>query len=353
VGRGLVRYGAAVLGVVSATVIQGALSPFLPPSQFLFFYPAIFVIARFAGLGPGVLAVLLSACSIAFFFLPPSLSVTIGSSRDKLDLGIFILLALAVTFMLDRLQNAMRTRDHALRVAQKASAGLADQQALREEFVAVVTHDMRTPISTIRLGLQAALRHRTGAEDAVVVPAKTLDRMHRCADRLAAMVAELLDASQVELSQLKLDRAEVDLGRFVAELVEEMRPSLRGHAVVTELPNRPVAASVDSRRLAQVVTNLLDNASKYSRPESTIHVAVSEEEGGPELTVTDEGPGIAVNDVPKLFDRFYQARRTREHKGGLGLGLYIAKGIVDAHGGRLSVDSAQGKGSTFRIALPR
>ena len=216
----------------------------------------------------------------------------------------------------------------------------------------MITHDLRSPIATLCLALQAALRNRVGAEHAVQVSAASLERMFRSAQRLGEMVGELLDASRVELCKLRLDRKEVDLGRFVAELVEEVRPSLSGHAVVTDLPSRPVAASVDPRRIAQVVTNLLDNASKYSRPESTIHVAVREDCDGAKLTVTDEGPGIASVDLPKLFDRFFQSRRAREQKGGLGLGLYITKGIVDAHGGRLSVDSAQGVGSTFRVALP-
>ncbi len=225
-------------------------------------------------------------------------------------------------------------------------------EELREEFVAVITHDLRSPIATICLGLQAALRHCAGPKDVVQVSATSIERMHRSAQRLGEMVGELLDASRVELSKLKLERKEVDLGRFVEELIEDVRPSLRGRAVVTDLPSHPVAASIDPRRLAQVVTNLLDNASKYSRPESTIHVAVREDRGGAELTVKDEGPGIASADLPKLFDRFFQARRAREQRGGLGLGLYITKGIVDAHGGQLSVDSAQGLGSTFRVALP-
>jgi signal transduction histidine kinase len=226
-------------------------------------------------------------------------------------------------------------------------------QELREEFVAVITHDLRSPIATISLGLQSALRHRTGRPgDVVQVPSLSLERMYRSAQRLGEMVGELLDASRVELSKLKLDRKEVDLGRFVAELVEDVRPSLRGRAVVTDVPSHPVAASIDPDRLAQVVTNLLDNASKYSRPESTIHVAVREDGGSAELTVKDEGPGIPSADLPRLFDRFFQARGARAQKGGLGLGLYITKGIVDAHGGQLSVDSAQGLGSTFRVALP-
>ena len=343
------RYALAVLVVVAATLIQLALLPVLPSPQFLFSYPAVLLVAWLAGLGPGTLASFLSALATAYFFLPPSFSFAVSSPKDQLDLVIFVALSVALVLMLERLEEAIGARDKALRSAHEASTRVEE---LREEFVAVITHDLRSPIAAISLGLQAALRRRAGQEDVVQVPATSLERMYRSAQRLGGMVGELLDASRLELSKLKLDRKEVDLGRFVEELVEDVRPSLRGHTVVTDLPSHPVAASIDPRRIAQVVTNLLDNASKYSRPESTIHVAVREDGEGAELTVKDEGPGIASADLPRLFDRFFQARRAREQRGGLGLGLYISKGIVDAHGGQLSVDSAQGLGSTFRVALP-
>ena len=467
----LVRYAVAVVLVVAATLAQLALTPFLPPSQFLFFYPAVFAVGWYAGLGPGVFGTILSALALAYFFLPPSVSFAVSSPRDRLDLAIFVALAVGMLLMIHRLEQAMRARDRALRLAQQASSRLAEQGALleavieqapvalafytadgvlrlkngswrslagqdgataedavrdrvlcwkdgraisaeewqgllrqaeervvefeaqsaasiwvngriapvsanhdtrligtvlvlrdvsaerriaelREEFVAVITHDLRSPIAAIRYGLHAALRNRTVAQDTAVVSTTSLERMYRSAQRLGDMVCELLDASRVELRKLNLNCKETDFSRLVADLVEEVRPSLRGHAVVTDLPGHPLAVSVDAPRIAQVVTNLLDNASKYSRAASTIRVAVREGLDWAELFVTDEGPGIAPSDLPRLFDRFYQARKAREHRGGLGLGLYITKGIVDAHGGHLTVDSAEGVGSTFRIALP-
>jgi signal transduction histidine kinase len=110
---------------------------------------------------------------------------------------------------------------------------------------------------------------------------------------------------------------------------------------------------VDRVRLTQVVTNLLDNASKYPRERAAIRVMLREEAGAIHLSVSDEGEGIARDDLSKLFVRFYQAKRSRERKGGLGLGLYITKGIVDAHGGALTVESTVGVGSTFDVRLPR
>ncbi len=451
-----------MLVVSLATGAQGLLSPFLPsPQQFLFAYPAVVAAAWLAGLGPGILASCLAAVVIAYFFLPPSFSFAVTSTRDQLDLAIFVAFSVLVVLILDRLEKAIRARDRALRAAEDASARLSEQQALlaaviehapvglafatrdgeirlgngswraivergggrvvpaqewqrllvraqndlvdfeaqvpgrgdstlwisgrlapvraardeppiglvsvlhdvsaehridelREEFVAIITHDLRSPISTIPLGLQGMLRRRAlaGGAETVTVPAAAVERMHRSVERLGTMVNELLDASGVELRNLKLDRKDVDICRFVADLVEDVRPSLRGHEVVTELPPRPVAASVDPGRMAQVLTNLLDNASKYSRPASPIRVSVREASGSAEVTVTDEGEGISPLDVPRLFDRFFQARRAREQRTGLGLGLYITKGIVDAHGGHLFVDSTRDVGSAFHVSLP-
>jgi signal transduction histidine kinase len=223
---------------------------------------------------------------------------------------------------------------------------------LREETVAVIAHDLRNPITAMRLSLESALRSRDDQEECVRVPAAALERCVRNAKRLGEMVAELLDAAQVELGKLPLEREEVDLGKFVAELVSDLLPSLRGHEVGVDIAPVPIAAFIDRRRIAQVVTNLLDNASKYARPGTPIRVTLREDDGAALLSVADRGAGISPDALPKLFDRFFQAHRARQQSGGLGLGLYITKGIVDAHGGELTVESVPDVGSTFHVRLP-
>jgi signal transduction histidine kinase len=223
---------------------------------------------------------------------------------------------------------------------------------LREELVAVIAHDLRSPIAAISLSLQNVLRNRTDGEEVVQVPAAAIERSLRSARRLGEMVGELLDASRVELGNLPLERSDVDLGAFVAQLADDLLPSLRGHQVVVDRPPRPIITSIDRGRMSQVVTNLLDNASKYGRPGTPIRVTLREEGRDAHLSVADQGAGISPADLPKLFDRFFQAHRARQQKGGLGLGLYITKGIVDAHGGELTVESVPDVGSTFHVRLP-
>jgi signal transduction histidine kinase len=227
-----------------------------------------------------------------------------------------------------------------------------DVEELRQELVAVIVHDLRSPIAAISLSLQNTLRNHREGEDHVRVPVAALDRALRSAKRLGEMVERLLDASRVELRELPLVCAETDLASFLAQLVGDLRPGLRGHEVVTDLPPHPVLASIDGGRIVQVVTNLLDNASKYAREGTAIRVTLRQDGDAAQIAVADEGEGIRPDDVPKLFDRFFQTKKARRQKSGLGLGLYITKGIVDAHGGRLTVDSTPGIGSTFHVWLP-
>ncbi|HEX5061710.1 MAG TPA: PAS domain-containing sensor histidine kinase [Kofleriaceae bacterium] len=222
---------------------------------------------------------------------------------------------------------------------------------LRKEIVAVIAHDLRSPIAAIKLSIESAAQDWVPGEAHVRVPAKTLTRVEHSAERLGLMVDELLDASHVELGTLPLERQIVDLCELIARLVDDLRPSLRGHPVATELPSHRVCASVDRLRIQQVLTNLLENAAKYARPDTTIHVSLREQDGLVDIAVADEGQGIDPDDVPKLFDRFYQAARARQRRQGLGLGLYITKGLVEAHGGSVSVESVVGQGSTFHVQL--
>ena len=237
-------------------------------------------------------------------------------------------------------------------IIRDVSAERAIRQ-LREELVAVTAHDLRNPIAAMSLSLRQACLRTPDSEGCIAVPTEVLERMGRTAKRLGDMVGELLDAERVELGALALDRVDIDLRAFLLELVRDLGPSLRGHPVETDLPPHPVEASLDRLRIAQIVTNLLDNASKYSRDGSTIQLALREEGPTLHVSVTDQSEGIAAADVPNLFDRFYQAQKAREKKSGLGLGLYITKGMVEAHGGTLTVDTAPGVGSTFRVRLPR
>lgn len=222
----------------------------------------------------------------------------------------------------------------------------AELDRLREEFAAVVAHDLRNPLHTILLQVDLLLREADPA-------ARTaLRRIERGARQLVQQVNDLLDASRIEAARLALHPERVSPADAVTALVEQIRPTLGQHPVTVAVEGTPPPVCADPTRLAQILTNLLENAAKYSPPEAPIAVTVRPSAAGTTIAVEDHGVGIAPAELTRLFDRFYQTRRARALKTGLGLGLYITKGLVRAHGGRLEVASTPGSGSVFSVWLP-
>jgi signal transduction histidine kinase len=221
---------------------------------------------------------------------------------------------------------------------------------LREEFAGVIAHDLRTPIHAILMQLDMLLRGAPNGD--VQVPASRLRRLRHGGERLAQMVNDLLDATRIEVMRLSLQRELVSLPDAVNALLDRIAPTLGEHSVEVAIEEQPPRVFVDPARLDQILTNLLENAAKYSDPGTRILVRIRSEGAGALVSVEDRGAGIPAEELPKLFDRFYQAKRARAKRAGLGLGLYITKGLVEAHGGRISVESVVNQGSTFRFWLP-
>jgi PAS domain S-box-containing protein len=221
---------------------------------------------------------------------------------------------------------------------------------VREDFAAIVAHDLRTPLQSVLMQIDVLLAQASG--DASTVPVTTLQMMKRSGHRLERITRDLLDASRIDARRVVLDRREVHLSELVAALVAQLQGALGNHPISVEIVGAPPPVSADPVRIEQIVTNLLENSSKYSADGSAIRLVIGAERNGAVLTVEDHGPGIAPEEAPHLFDRYFQTRRAREAKRGLGLGLYITHGLVEAHGGTITVESAPQVGTVFRIWLP-
>ena len=223
----------------------------------------------------------------------------------------------------------------------------------RDEFLSVASHELRTPVAALQLQLQ--MLYRVAAREAAPLSPVLVDKveaLERQTRRLTVLVNELLDVSRMRLGRLELRLEELDLAELARESVRQLEGELgRSGSRIALRADAPATGRWDRLRLEQVVTNLLVNAAKFGegRP---IAVTVQAEAGLARLAVADQGIGIPPEHQDRIFGRFERAA-SPEHYGGLGLGLYIAREIVEAHGGHIRLASAPGLGSTFTVELPR
>ncbi len=226
---------------------------------------------------------------------------------------------------------------------------LEHAEKLRQNMVADVAHELRTPLSNIR-GYLEALR------DGVMKPDKeTIRSLNEEASLLSRLVDDLQELSLAEAGELKLVRRAEDIGELIRQAVAavEAPKKAKGLLLAVELPEKLPLVNIDSRRIGEVLRNLLENAVVHTGKGDTITVAARQLDRLVEISVTDTGEGIPAKELPNLFERFYRVDKSRARAtGGSGLGLTIARRLVEAHGGSIEVQSEPGKGSRFAFTVP-
>jgi len=220
----------------------------------------------------------------------------------------------------------------------------------REEFVGLISHDLRTPLSVISMSAQ--LLEESVAELSTETRAQCVARISRNSRRMAAMLQELTDVSHLEAQVGNPQPVPCDVGALLHEIVARLDEA-RARRVRVELPREGRArVAGDLAQLDRCITNLITNALKYSSADAPVQVRLREHQGHVEVAVTDHGIGIAPESTALIFTRYFRTASGRGRAEGLGLGLYIAQLIAQAHGGRLEVSSELGVGSTFTLSLP-
>jgi two-component system sensor histidine kinase MtrB len=227
---------------------------------------------------------------------------------------------------------------------------LVRQKQERLAFVAAVAHDLRNPLSALKLAGDALQRGPQPPDPERV--SRTLAMVGRQVKQLDRMVGDLLDATRVQSGRFELRLQDVDLRAVVQHVAELFRPVSELHRIVLVTPEQPIVVRGDPMRIEQVINNLVSNAIKYSPKGGQVTIAASMAAGAEAVVaVTDEGLGIARDELPHVFEPFHRGAASRELVQGVGLGLAVARRLVEAHGGRLEVESQPGKGSTFRVRL--
>jgi PAS domain S-box-containing protein len=223
----------------------------------------------------------------------------------------------------------------------------------RDDMLSIVSHDLRNPVNAVKMLAAAILR----AKDVSNVPADVTQHaqvMLEAARQMDSLIQDLLDVSKLESGRMAVSPRVVAIGELVAQASETLMPIAAQAMVTLQIPigggDLPLV-DVDPDRIVQVLSNLIGNAIKYTQPGGDVRVLATADQDVVRVSVVDTGVGIAEHELPRVFDRFWQSKRT--NRSGAGLGLAIARGIVRAHGGRIWIESVAGKGTRVHFTVPR
>jgi len=300
--------------------------------SYLVFPPLIWAALRFRERGSTLATILVSALGIWATARGHGPFATARLATGLLHLQAFMVIVAATTLLL---AAAVHERERAV--------------AARQAMLEIVSHDLKNPVSSIRLSAEGMLRILPADAESVRHHA---ERIARTVDRMGSLVRNLLDLSAIEAGRLEIRRVRMDAGAVVREAVELMRPiaAVRGQTIETEGEGGGLPVDADHERVLQILSNLLGNAVKFAPESTAISLRARATDDSVELSVSDRGPGLSREQLARVFDRFWKGKRGGE---GLGLGLSIAREIVEAHGGRIWVESSPGAGATFSFTLPR
>jgi two-component system, OmpR family, sensor histidine kinase KdpD len=231
---------------------------------------------------------------------------------------------------------------------------------LRAALLSSVSHDLRTPLASIKAAASSLQQEDVSWDEET--RQSFVQTIEREADRLNRLVGNLLDMSRIEGGALKPEKDWYEINELIQDVLKRMQPLLKSRTVTTELPSDLPLIEFDYVQMDQVLTNLIENAVRYTPPDTPLDVGVEEQTGmvGAGLTptrgvlihVADRGPGIPQADLERVFDKFYRVQQKRQHPMGSGLGLAVCKGIVEAHGGRIWAKPREGGGVIFYVTLP-
>jgi signal transduction histidine kinase len=355
----LLRYAVAITVSLAAWGLTVGLAPALGGPNYLPFAAAVAIATWYGGASAGLVTSALSIVAIDFSFLPPTSAVELTHSEELLDIAMFVVVAVAIGATTAELRRARVLAEIHAKSLVRANTELKQQidrvqrlsaelERAREDTLGMVAHDLRNP-----LHLMTATTELLEDGDLPVRRRRELTAIaQRAARQMNRLIADLLDSAQMQAGRLSLALSELTLGALVTQAVEtcSLTAKARGIRLEADVSDPELLVCADSARVQQVLGNLLSNALKFTEPGGQVVVRARPAGGKALVEVCDTGPGIAAEHISHLFEKFWQERAGDRR--GIGLGLVIAKGIVEAHGGRLWVESTPGRGSTFAFTLP-
>lgn len=330
------RYALIVLVMGAITAGLVAIRPHLSLATVTLLYLlVVFLTASRLGRGPSLLASLLAVLAANYFFTVPYNTLVVASPQDVLALLVFLFVAEATSRMAARQQKAAEAEI------------LRKTDELKSILLSSVSHDLRTPLSSIRMAATALLQQNVQWQDDV--RRDLLQMIDSEAARLSRLVGNLLDLSRIEAGALRPLKEPQDVQEVIARAVDAAGDRLQAHPVRVDVDPRTPLVALDFTMIENVLINLLDNAGRNAPEGTPIRIGVRADSNGVIVEIENEGPGIPPDIAGQIFNRFATAHRGRQ---GTGLGLAICKGLIEAHGGRIWVDRPGEPGARFAFSLP-
>ncbi len=336
------EYAVAVLGVGALTIACWLLTPLIGYGAIsLIFLLGVLLAGMVLNRGPVLLVGALSALSWNFLFIPPLFTLHIAKFEDALTFATYFIVAITV----GGLTAQLKAREHLAAQVQLAH----ESERLRKTLLDCVSHELKTPLAAIGAASQELVRATPNALDAQIVK-QLAGEIHDGSRRLNRVVNNLLDMNRLESGVIRPKQEWCDVRELLQSAVEIERESLTGRDVSLDVPENFPLALMDHTLIEQAVAKLVANAASYAPSGLPIEIDAEYKIDRLIICVSDRGPGIALELTERVFEKFYRgdSRRT----GGLGLGLSIARGFVEAHGGKLTAENRDGGGARFTISLP-
>jgi K+-sensing histidine kinase KdpD len=346
-----------LVSVIAVAVIVTCLAPFAPQINIttvalILLLVILFVAAAF-GSRPAFLASILAVLCFNFFFLPPLHTFTISDPQNWIALGAFLITALTAgqlsSYARRRAEEAERQRgqikglyDELQGAFEQASQAEAFRQSekLKSSLLDAVTHDLRTPLTSIKASVTTLLDNRKEKILDEEAQDEFLEIINEESDRLNEFIEGMVGLAKIEANALHLRKSWNAVEEIINNSLERAKNQLGSHHVILETERELPNISVDAASLSEVIYTLLDNAAKYSPPNSRIRISAKRAGENIKISVEDQGRGIPVLLREKVFSKFFRAESEEAHKtsGGLGLGLAIARGIVESQGGKIWIE---------------
>ena len=373
----LLGYCVALVVISAGTVVLRSFGDHVNPTTVaLTFLLLVLFLATAWGPKPAVVASIAAASSFNYFFLPPVGTFTISDPHNWVALIAFLLTAVTAGQLSARAKQRTEEAEVGKREIERLYEELRDaferashaealrqSEKLKSALLDAVTHDLRTPLTSIKASITTLLdevRGRTDGNQALDDESKIemMEVIDEESDRLNRFIGGLIELARIEAGEMHLRRQWGIVDEITSAALQRAEPITRGHRVEVDIETDLPVVRVDERAVSEVVYTLVDNAAKYSPKGTTIHITAQRyDEGKIKMAVEDRGEGIAVDLRERVFDKFFRATRDGDistHRPyGTGMGLAIAKGIVEAHGGKIWIESgSDGKGTRVVFTLP-